>query len=71
MAEYTLINCPIFWDHLKVPFPSMILNINIKSPNDPAEFDKVKADLQKFCPIAKVIRESGTVITENWNISKA
>lgn len=57
-------------DDVQVPFPSMVLNINVKSPNDVADFDKVKTDLQKFCPIAKVIRESGTVITENWNISK-
>lgn len=56
-------------DEVQVPFPTMTLNINVKSPNDPAEFDKVKEDLQKFCPIAKVIRESGTEIIENWNIS--
>tara|TARA_B100000676_G_C17856303_1_gene720879 strand:+ start:252 stop:713 length:462 start_codon:yes stop_codon:yes gene_type:complete len=56
-------------DDVQVPFPSMTLNINIKSPNSADEFEKVKADLQKFCPIAKVIRESGTTITENWNIS--
>jgi putative redox protein len=57
-------------EDVKVPFPHMTLNIDIKSPNDPADFEKVKADLQKFCPIAKVIRESGTVIDENWTISK-
>lgn len=57
-------------EEVQVPFPSMILNVNIKTSHDAAEFDKVKEDLQKFCPIAKVIRESGTVITENWNISK-
>ena len=56
-------------DDVQVPFPSMTLNINIKSPNSADEFEKVKVDLQKFCPIAKVIRESGTTITENWNIS--
>ena len=56
-------------DDVQVPFPSMTLNINIKSPNFADEFEKVKVDLQKFCPIAKVIRESGTTITENWNIS--
>ena len=56
-------------DEVQVPFPSMTLNINIKSPNDASEFDKVKEDLQKFCPIAKVIRGSGTEIIENWNIS--
>jgi putative redox protein len=57
-------------EDVKVPFPHMTLNIDIKSPNDPADFEKVKADLQKFCPIAKVIRESGTVIDENWTMSK-
>ena len=58
-------------EELAVPFPSMILNIDVKTPNDPAEFDKVKTDLQKFCPIAKVIRESGTVIMENWSFTKS
>jgi putative redox protein len=58
-------------EDVQVPFPSMILNIDVKTPNDAAEFDKVKADLQKFCPIAKVIRESGTEITENWTFTKA
>lgn len=57
-------------EEVQVPFPTMTLNINVKSPNDPADFDKVKDDLQKFCPIAKVIRESGTEIIENWTISK-
>ena len=56
-------------DDVQVPFPSMTLNINIKSPNSADQFEKVKVDLKKFCPIAKVIRESGTNITENWNIS--
>lgn len=57
-------------EEVQVPFPTMTLNINVTSPNDPADFDKVKEDLQKFCPIAKVIRESGTEIIENWNFSK-
>jgi len=57
-------------EDVQVPFPSMILNINVKTPNDAADFDKVKTDLQKFCPIAKVIRESGTEITENWTFTK-
>jgi uncharacterized OsmC-like protein len=56
-------------EEVQVPFPTMTLNINVKSPDSPADFDKVKEDLQKFCPIAKVIREAGTEIIENWNIS--
>tara|TARA_R110000787_G_scaffold123246_4_gene234206 strand:+ start:769 stop:1233 length:465 start_codon:yes stop_codon:yes gene_type:complete len=56
---------------VKVPFPRMTLNIHIKTPNDASDFDKVKEDLQKFCPIAMVIRESGTVIDENWTFTKS
>ena len=58
-------------EEVGVPFPEITLNIAIATPHDEAEFDKVKADLQKFCPIAKVIRGSGTVINENWSFSKA
>lgn len=58
-------------EEVKVPFPEMTLNINVRTPDDPAAFDKVKEDLPKFCPISKVIRESGTTINENWTFSKA
>ena len=57
-------------EEVQVPFPEITLNIRITSPDDPAAFKKVEEDLRKFCPIAKVIRESGTVIEENWQISK-
>lgn len=58
-------------EEVQVPFPDMTLNIDVKTPHDAADFDKVKTDLEKFCPIAKVIRESGTTITENWTFSKS
>ena len=32
---------------------------------------KVKAELPMYCPVSKVIRESGTVIEEVWNITRS
>ena len=32
-----------------------------------AQFNKMKQQLKKYCPISKVISNSGTIITENWN----
>ena len=57
-------------EEIEVPFPKIVLTISGKADVDDATLDKVKADLAKFCPISKVIRQSGTEIEEIWNISK-
>jgi uncharacterized OsmC-like protein len=57
-------------EEIAVPFPRITLTISGKSPADAAALAKVKADLGRFCPIAKVIRAAGTEIEEVWNISK-
>ena len=35
-----------------------------------ADINKVKADLHRFCPVAKVVRNSGTELAEIWNITR-
>lgn len=57
-------------EEVDVPFPKITLTIKAKSDVDDATLEKVKADLGKFCPIAKVIRGSGTEIEEVWEISR-
>ena len=57
-------------DEVDVPFPKIVLTISGKADVDEATLEKIKTDLGKFCPIAKVIRGSGTEIEEIWNISK-
>ncbi len=57
-------------DEVDIPFPKIVLTISGKADVDEATLEKVKTDLGRFCPIAKVIRGSGTVIEEIWNISK-
>ena len=41
--------------------PSLILVSNQD------QFNKIKEQLRMYCPISKVIGNSGTTITENWN----
>ena len=43
--------------------------MDIEISTDASENDlvEVKKQLAMYCPIAKVIRNSGTVINENWN----
>lgn len=57
-------------EEIDVPFPKIVLTITAKSDADPAALEKVKTDLGRFCPIAKVIRAAGTEIVQIWNISR-
>lgn len=56
-------------EEIEVPFEKIVLHVNLTTPNSAEEIAKVQEELQKFCPIAKVIRNSGTVIEENWNVT--
>ena len=51
-----------------VPFPSITLNIDVKTNATDREWDQVIDYLHKFCPIAVALRASGTNIIENWNL---
>jgi putative redox protein len=51
-----------------VPFPSITLNIDVETDATDEQWDQVIDYLHKFCPIAVVIRASGTTINENWNL---
>lgn len=53
-----------------VPFPEMRLAIDLVSPADDSAIEKLKADLGKFCPVSKVIRQSGTKLNEVWNVRR-
>jgi hypothetical protein len=35
-----------------------------------ADMEKVKADLHRFCPVSKVVRNSGTQLEEVWNVTR-
>jgi len=48
------------------PFSDIVMDIELETDADAATMETIKEDLAKFCPIAKVIRNSGITITENW-----
>ena len=51
---------------IDIPFPELTLTIDIQSDASSEQLEEIKRDLQKFCPIAKVIRGAGTQIHEQW-----
>ena len=52
---------------VEVPFPEITLDIAISTNASESDLIEVQKQLAMYCPIAKVIRNSGTVINENWN----
>jgi len=57
-------------EEIAVPFPKVVLNINVTTSADDAAIENVKSDLGKFCPLAKVLREAGTEIEEIWTVTR-
>ena len=55
---------------VEVPFPEITLDIAISTNASESDLVEVQKQLAMYCPIAKVIRNSGTVINENWNKMK-
>ena len=51
---------------VEVPFPEITLNIEISTDASESNLIEVQKQLAMYCPIAKVIRNAGTKINENW-----
>ena len=57
-------------EEIEVPLPKIRLVINVTTDASETDVEKVKTDLHRFCPIAKVVRNSGTQIEEIWNVTR-
>ena len=57
-------------EEIEVPFPKIRLVINVTTDASEADMEKVKADLHRFCPVSKVVRNSGTQLEEVWNVTR-
>ena len=49
-----------------IPFPEINVDIEISTDASESDLIEVKKQLAMYCPIAKVIRNAGTKINENW-----
>jgi len=57
-------------EEVAVPFPEVVLTIDLTTGADDAAMETVKMDLEKYCPVSKVFSEAGTNVITNWNISR-
>ena len=55
---------------VEVPFPEVNLNIRIDTDASEEQLDTLKRRLKMYCPISKVISNSGTKINDNWELIK-
>ena len=53
---------------IEVPFPILEMNIKIASNASGNQLETIKKQLKMFCPISKVISNSGTKIIDNWEV---
>lgn len=57
-------------EEVDIPFPEARLVINVTTDADEGRMTKVKDDLRRYCPLAKVIRAAGTKVEEVWNVQR-
>ncbi len=57
-------------EEVETPFVAIRMTIDVTTDADEAAMEAVLADLQKFCPLAKLIRAGGTTIEETWNVTR-
>ena len=55
-------------EEVAVPFPTIKLLIGFSTDADDVRVAKLKADLGRFCPVSKILRQSGTRIEEAWTV---
>jgi len=57
-------------EEIEVPFSKIRLVITVETDANDSDLERVKSDLKRFCPISKVIRNSGTRIDEVWQVKR-
>lgn len=57
-------------EEVDIPFPRIRMVISVTTNASDDSLERVKTDLHRFCPVAKVIRNSGTQIEEVWNVTR-
>ncbi len=54
---------------IDIPFPKVILTVNITTPASAGQVETLKTELARFGPVSKMLRQSGTKIEEIWNVT--
>ena len=57
-------------EEVMVPFPEILLHINLTTTATDEQLNILKTDLDKYCPVAKVFAQSGSKIITEWLVSR-
>ena len=53
-------------EEIDTPFQSITLTVTASGTASQADLDRVATEVAKYCPLAKLFRQAGTVIAEVW-----
>ena len=56
-------------EEVAVPFPDIALGISFATTASPEQVARLRADLGRFCPVSKILRQAGTRIEETWTVT--
>lgn len=54
---------------IEVPFPDTVLNIKATMTGNQKNIETVIHKLKEHCAVSKMLRQSGTKVTENWLVN--
>lgn len=55
-------------EEVDVPFPDMRMLVSLTTDADGGQVEQLKVDVRRFCPIACMLRASGTTLVEEWEV---
>jgi uncharacterized OsmC-like protein len=58
-------------EDISVPFTNIVLDITCKAKGTEAQFQPIKDELAKYCPVSRALSAGGhgAKITENWDVT--
>ncbi len=57
-------------EEIEIPYPEIRLMIELTTSASDDELALLKRDLRRYCPVSKVISQSGTTISEDWTVTR-
>lgn len=57
-------------EEVATPFPMIKLAITLSTNAGEERIARLKSDLGRFCPVSKILRQSGTKIEEIWKVTR-
>ena len=57
-------------EEIDIPYPEIRLMIELTTRASDDELAPLKQELRRYCPVSKVISQSGTAIIEEWTVTR-